>query len=409
LAGLYVHIPFRRAARTYDDAFTAPTDRDSFSPYAAALERELIYYAQQHASDEPIRTVYAGGGRPSLFSMADVRTVLQTVLNVFDASAIEEATAEVNPADADPTYLSALQSAGFDRLHFEVLSFFPGDLKDLDAPHTAQDAVRAIREARQAGFDNLSIDLLFGWPGQSMKHWRSNLEQAAEMNLPHITIAEWTGNRSSFPAKAHPEAARGSGPEMSGTAAADSSTQVSTEETEHDAQVRAARQLQIAMTYLDQQGYDQYELTHFARPGCASKHQENYYAHGNYLGVGASAHTFWWPRRSEGVPARRWANVRDVDRYQQLLSQQYPPISFRQTIDWKTLADEYIALRLRTGDGLDLRRLKAAYGVDLREEKADLLEKLLEKELVTETNSHQISLTHRGRLVTDGITERLTR
>jgi oxygen-independent coproporphyrinogen-3 oxidase len=109
------------------------------------------------------------------------------------------------------------------------------------------------------------------------------------------------------------------------------------------------------------------------------------------------------------VPARRWANVRDVDRYQQLLSQQYPPISFRQTIDWKTLADEYIALRLRTGDGLDLRRLKAAYGVDLREEKADLLEKLLEKELVTETNSHQISLTHRGRLVTDGITERLTR
>jgi len=403
-----VHIPFRRAARSYDDAFTETTDRTEFSTYTDALERELIYYAQQHASDEPIRTVYAGGGRPSLFSLANVRDVLQTVLNVFDASTIEEATAEVNPADADPSYLSALKSVGFDRLHFEVLSFFPGDLKDLDTPHTAQDAVRALREARQAGFENISIDLLFGWPGQTMKHWRSNLEQAVEMNLPHVTIAEWTGDRSSFPAKAHPRTATGA---SAGSAnPADASSPVSTEEAEeHDVKVRTARQLQVGMTYLKKQGYNQYELTHFARPGFASKHQQNYYAHGNYLGVGASAHTFWWPQRREGVPARRWANVRDVDRYEQLLSQQYPPISFRQTLDWKTLADEYVRLRLRTDEGLDLQRLNTDYGVDLRTSKAELLQKLLETELIEKPGDHRVALTPRGRLVADGISERLTR
>lgn len=405
MAGLYVHIPFRRASQTYDDAFTTVSGAEAFPEYAAALERELIYYAQQHASDEPIETVYAGGGRPSLFSLANVRNVLQTVLNVFDGSTIREATAEVNPADATPSTLSALRSVGFDRLQFDVLSFFPDDLDAIQTPHTAQEAVRAIREARQAGFESLSVDLLFGWPGQPMKHWQANLEQAVDMNLPHVTLVEWTGDRSDFSgtpgADGTDAAAPAAGGEGGETAAAAT--------TQREAEVRTAKQLQTAMEILTGEGYEQYELTHFAQTGHASEHQKNYYAHGNYLGVGASAHSFWWRQRMQSIPARRWANVRDVPRYQQLLSQQYPPISFRETVDWATLADEYITLRLRTREGLDLRRLRAEYGRNLQDEKASLLDTLVENGLAETDDRTYLRLTPRGLLVADGITERLTR
>jgi oxygen-independent coproporphyrinogen-3 oxidase len=437
LAGLYLHIPFRRASRTYDEAFYVCTDADSFSSYTTALKREMVLYAQQYAEEEPIETVYAGGGRASLIPMGEVRDVLQTVLEVFDASSFREATAEVNPADVDPTYLSGLQSVGFDRLHLSVLSFYPEDLTRIGTPHSAQDSVRAIREARQAGFEDLSIELLFGWPGQPMERWKANLQQAVDMDIPHLTVTEWTGDHKDFPgaptasrddsssetAASDPASAAATSPSPSSPAetAAESSAAEAPDrpvsdaggdrdahrETDRDAEIQAAKQFQYAMDKLSDAGYTQYEITHFAQPGHASVHQRSYYDHGNYLGVGASAHTFWWPRRMQNVPARRWSNVRDVDRYEELLAQKYPPISYRQTIDWTTLGNEYVALRLRTDEGLDLRRLKAEYGYDLREKRARLLAKLEDNGLIAPTDDHRIRLTRRGRLVADGITERL--
>lgn len=369
MAGLYVHVPFRREAHPTDESEHVLTHDTDFSPFETALCQELRYYAQDYAADEAMKTVYAGGGRPSLLPLSTVHAILTTLLDVFDASSFEEATAEVNPADATPRYLHGLKRLGFDRLSLSVLSFFPSTLQSIDAPHTAAEAIRALQRAREVGFETLSVDLLFGAPHQSLDAWEATLRQVAEMRVPHVTTTEVPGNDD-------PE------------------------------DEKRADQLELAMTLLQSEGYEQYELTHFAQPGHRSTHQENYYAHENYLGLGPSAESFWWPNRSDASRARRWTNVSDVEHYADLLSQRYPPVSYRKTLDKTALAQEYILLRLRTRAGLDLTHLKNQYGVDLREQKSNLIDRLIEENLIHDAD-HTLRLTLQGRLLTDAITERL--
>ncbi len=367
MAGLYVHVPFRRAARSTDESDYVVTDNPDVSQFETALCQELRYYAQDYADDEPMRTIYAGGGRPSLLPLSTVHAILTTLLDVFDASHFEEATAEINPADASLRYIHGLKRLGFDRLSLSVQSFFPDVLQALDAPHTAAEAIQTLKLAREANFETLSVDLLFGVPHQSLDTWEATLRQVVEMRVPHVTITE---------------------------APAD----------EADTEKKRAKQLKRAITLLQSEGYKQHELTHFAKPGHRSAHQKNYYEHGNYLGIGPSAESFWWPSRSDR--ARRWTNVSDIERYADLLRQRYPPVSYRKTLAKTALAEEYILLRLRTRTGLDLNRLQTQYGLDLRAQKEEVLDRLIDENLIHDEED-TVRLTLQGRLVTDAITERL--
>ena len=369
MAGLYIHVPFRRAGRSYDDSYHVVDEAPDFERYQTALCRELRYYVEPLVADEPITTLYAGGGRASLLPLVRVRSIVRTVRETLDVSAVEEVTAEVSPADASRRFLHNLKRLGVNRLSLEVLSFSPVDLRAANAPHSATDACRALEHAREAGFETVSVDLLFGLPSQTVGAWEATLRDALDRAVPHITIMEATAPDSS-------------------------------------SEEKRAEQLKRAMTLLTSEGYEQYELTHFARPGHRSHHQENDYAHGNYIGVGPSAESFWWTNRAGSGRARRWANVSDVDRYAELLSQRYPPTSYRQTLDEQELAREYILLRLRTDAGLDLRQLATRYGVDLRAEKRALLQHLRDDHLIHD-DPDRIRLTPRGRLLTDAITTKL--
>lgn len=394
VAGLYFHIPFRRAPRPYDDAYYQVLRDDAsgdavLQRFVDALDAELRLYARQYADDAPVQTIQAGGGRPSLLPLKHVRSLLGTVLDVFNASAFQESTAEINPADATTAYLSGLHNLGFDRLSIEVLSFYPGDLHTLRAPHSGADGIRAIRAAQSIGFDTFAIDLAFGWPGQSVEMWERNIRQAIDLDVPGITLIEWSpGDRRGR------EQARGG---ASGAA----------EDADRDHAMQQAKQFRLAIDILEAHGYDAYELTHFARPGHASAHLRNTYAHGSYIGVGPSAESFWWPGRSPDRSATRWTNVSDVDEYIRLLSNRYPPISYRQTSDWTSLVREYIFFRLRTGDGLNLRDLNDRYGYDLRGKRGAFLSNLIKNGLATGLDNGILQLTRSGRLVADGITERL--
>ena len=368
MAGLDVHVPFRRARRSYDDSYYVVDDAPDFERYQAALSRELRYYVRPHAADEPITTLYAGGGRASLLPPHRAHSILRTLRETVNVSAVEEATAEVSPADASRHYVHNLRRLGFNRLSLEVLSFSSEDLRAANAPHSVTDARRALQHIREAGFDTVSIDLLFGLPSQSVEAWEATLREALERGLPHITITE--------------------------AAAPDSASEE-----------KRAEQMKRAMTLLKEEGYVQYELTHFAHSGHRSLHQKNHYAHGNYIGVGPSAESFWWPDRGSGR-ARRWTNVSDIDRYAELLHQRFPPASYRKTLSKQELAQEYILLRLRTDAGLDLRQLATRYGFDLRAENGDLLHRLRDDHLIHD-DSDRIRLTPRGRLLTDAITTKL--
>lgn len=371
MAGLYIHIPFRRDAHAYDDSFGVDPSTTDEAQFVAALRRELQMYGENYLSEEPLRTVYLGGGTPSLLSLQSIHDLLDALRTAVDVSALEEITMELTPSTVSADYLQGLRQMGVDRLSIEALSFSNEDLRALDAPHTAEAVATCLREARATGVTNLSVDLFFGWPEQSHTDWTAALKRAADLDLPHLTLLE--------------------APSQAGPVASDKAL---------------AHRLKHAMTMLRSEGYEQYELTHFARPGARSRHQENYYAHGNQLGLGPSAESFWWPRRPDRGHARRWSNVSDVDRYIALLRDRFPPIAFRQTLDRRALAQEYVMLRLRTEGGLDLDHLAQQYGVDLRAEQARLLDRLQDEHLIRAVD-HRIRLTVRGRLVTDGITETL--
>lgn len=369
MAGLYVHVPFRYERRPYDESEYEAGRSPDVPAFETALRRELRFYAHRFAEDEPMTTIYAGGGRPSLLPLSTVHSILTTLVEVFDASTFQEATAEISPADAEPRYVHGLKRMGFDRLSLEVLSFFPNALATLNASHTAVQGVRAIQVVREAAFDSLSVELLFGWDTLSLENWEATLRHAVAMNIPHITISEVPEGRME----------KASSDEL-------------------------ADQMKLAITFLQSEGYHQYELTHFARSGHRSKHQENYYAHGNYLGIGPSAETFWWPARSSR--ARRWANVNDPSRYAQLLDDRHPPVAYRRTLDAQSLAREYIFLRLRTESGLSLPEFQERYGIDLRSENEELLDLLRDVGMIHE-EPNTVRLTIQGRLVADAITQRL--
>jgi len=462
VAGLYFHVPFRTAQRPYDDAYydvvpNAEERHRRMRRYVDAVCRELRLYAQEYASDEPIRTIHAGGGRPSLMSMRHIRKLLNTVLDVFDASTFMESTAEVNPADASLDYLQGLRGVGFDRLSIEALSFYPDDLRTLNAPHTAGDVIRTLRAAEHAGFTSIAVDLAFGWPGQSGDRWRRNLRQAIDMEIPAITLLECPhpfepaappstsvfeppstpdaastveaadpseaedapGDAASSPGEDAPDDEVGTAPADSAPADSDRRSDKfhkTTENQEDPAQedpadesleMQQAKRLHEAMRILESEGYEPYELTHFAKPGHSSHHLRDTYAHGSYIGVGPSAESFWWPNRTLHHEARRWTNVHDTLRYAQLLDHCYQPIMYRQTQSLTMLAREYIFLRLRTADGLDFRDLSAHYGEDLRADHSALLVKLVETGLVHPIERETLRLTPSGRLVADAIIERL--
>ena len=368
MAGLYVHVPFRRARRSYDDSdYVAPDDLD-FGRYTTALCREMRYFVSSNTNEEAPTTLYVGGGRPSLLPLSTARSILAALREAIAPSALMETTVEVNPADATPRTLRALSQLGVDRLSLAILSFSPAVLQAVGAPHSADDARRALDAVRRAGFATWSIDLLFGVSDQSLSTWTKTLQRAVGQRVPHIAIIE---------------APPGS----------------------NEPGIRAD-QLEQAMMLLGAEGYEQYELTHFALPGHRSLHQENYYAHGSYLGVGPSAESFWRSSEGDATRARRWRNVSAIDRYANLLRRRHPPITYRQTLNQHALAQEYVLLRLRTSEGLDLHRLRNEYDLDLRATSADLLDRLRNDELIHD-DPNRIRLTARGRLLTDAITQRL--
>lgn len=371
MAGLYVHVPFRRTAHAYDESYAVDVESADRSAFVTALQRELRADARTYAAEEAITTIYAGGGRPSLLPLKSVHSILTTVVDVFDASSFEEGTAEINPADVTPDYMRGLKRMGFDRLSIPILSFFPADLQAIGAPHSAEEAVEALRMTRLIGFDDVSIDLLFGWPEQSVSDWRAVLTLAVELDVPHVTLIEAT----------------------------ESAAPVAGTETRAD-------QLEFAMTFLQSEGYEQYELTHFARPGHRSAHQEAYYAHGNYLGLGPSAASFWWQNRSRAAVGRRWTNVSDLAEYAALLDDGASPVAYRETLSPTALAREYVLLRLRTTQGIDLDRLDNRYGVDLVAEHETVLDSLQERGLLHH-DERSVRLTNQGRLLADAIAQQL--
>lgn len=342
--------------------------------------REMELYGQEYGSREPIDTIYFGGGTPSLLHLDDLERLMGGLREHFDISQVKEITFELNPEDVGADYLIGLKGLGVNRLSIGVQSFFDSDLKFMNRAHNAEQARDVVSMARRAGLDNFSLDLIFGLPHQPAEYWKANLEIATDMDVPHISSYSLTVEQGTPLAK---NIARGI---------------VEPE----DEDVHAER-FEFAMEYLMTRGYEHYEISSFALPGYRALHNHRYWDHANYIGLGPSAHSFWW----KGLPAHRWSNVRNIRTWEGLLQQNTPPLEQREALALDDLADEHIMLRLRTADGLDLDELEDRYGVDLLLDRIDELAELETSGFIQPIRNRKIRLTNLGKTVCDAVTGQL--
>ena len=378
MAGLYLHIPFCERKCLYCDFYSLAPSDDS-QPHELLIPKfvdALCHEAELLARDERLRseysTVFFGGGTPSLLSAAQIGRILNELAGRFAIRPDVEITVEANPGTIDPDKLSRYRDAGVNRLSIGVQSFRDDDLRFLSRIHTAGQAEAAVRGAREAGFDNISIDLMFALPTQSLEQWEENLRRAIEPAPEHIScyslIVE--PNTPLFRMV--------------------QSGQVRQIDPELD-----ARMYERTMDVLTGAGYEQYEVSNFARPGFRSRHNSQYWDHTPYLGLGPSAHLFW--------NAERWWNFSNLGVYLDRLLHRQLPIAAREELTEEQMIAESVFLGLRS-DGVDLGSLRSRFGVDLMEEAGTALQELFRDRLLL-NDGERLRLTAKGYLVCDQISE----
>lgn len=376
MASLYLHIPFCKQRCIYCDFYFVTTHR-STSPFVQALLKEITIQGQGYGMREPIDTIYFGGGTPSQLSVEDIHTILQEIDTYFDTTRVSEVSFEINPDDVDTAYLRALRQTGINRLSIGVQSFSDRDLVWMNRAHSQEQASEVIEQARQAGFDNFSIDLIFGLPEQSIDTWHQTLNIVRDLKPPHISTYSLTVEPGTVLNKRI-------------------SNRLEAPPNEEDL---AAFYL-AAMDTLPLMGYEHYEVSSFARPGFRSQHNQAYWTHNNYLGFGPSAHSFW---KEDHLKAHRWKNINNLRGYINQLESGNLASSDVESILHTELLDEYIMLRLRMVDGLDLHYIKDAFDVDLMRTKKETIDRLLHTGHLAMAHASRIHLTPKGFLVCDSI------
>ena len=383
MAGLYVHVPFCSQRCVYCDFYFVTTRRDE-GTFARAIGEEAVMMGAQYGEATPLRTLYLGGGTPSLLTPDALASVIQSAHDAFDTSGLEEVSVEANPEDlAGPegaAWLRAARDLGVTRLSLGVQSFFDDDLRFMNRAHDADQAESGVEAAvREIG--DVSVDLIFGVPDQPFEHWGANLQKAIRLGATHLSTYSLTVEDRT-PLRKLVDLGR--------------------VVPEGDEALRD-RYL-FTHDFLGERGFEHYEVSSFARPGRRSRHNEGYWTHQDVIGLGPSAHSFVRETRSR---AWRWSNVDHLGRWKALVLAGEPPLNAREQIGPDELADEAVLLGLRRlVDGLDLDRLERDYGVDLLVDKRAELAAFEAAGLI-EVDRRRVRLTIEGAAVADAVAVRL--
>lgn len=325
MAGLYLHIPFCKRGCAYCD-FYKEIGTARMLPLVEAMHRELDE-RRSYLGGEAILTRYFGGGTPSLCPPELLGGLLDHAARIFDCSGVEETTLEANPDDLSPRYLEELRRIGIDRLSIGIQSFDDNCLRLMNRRHTAAQAIEAVRRAREAGFANLTIDLIFGVPGFGGDSLRRSLDQALALGVEHISAYHLT---------IEPGTAFGRRAERGLFAPVDEAVSETEYALVHETLTRA--------------GYEHYEVSNFALPGFRARHNTAYWHGVKYLGIGPAAHSF-------DSRERHW-NVASVDRY--IAGE---PAGAELLTD-RDRFNEYVMTRLRTAEGIDLEEAESQFGAE---------------------------------------------
>jgi oxygen-independent coproporphyrinogen III oxidase len=350
--GLYLHIPFCSAICPYCDFAVLTGGPERRRRFADHLISEVSLWAPDRSTFDSIDTIYFGGGTPSSLAVEDLARILAAVRGNLSIQDDAWVSFEANPEDVDQESVRAWRGLGVRFLSLGIQSFDAEALRFLGRRHTAEEARRAFETARAAGFDTISIDLIYGLPGQPFAVWKRTLEQAVALRPDHISCYQLTFHEGT------PFGFRLAKGEM--------------HELPEESQGEVFR---FTHEFLRDHGYPAYEVSNFARsPGHRSRHNQKYWHHVPYLGLGPAAHSF--------AGTRRWWNERKLGAYETRIENGERPVEGSEELTEAELALEALMLEVRTADGIDLEAFRQRYGVDLRERNGALIARLAEEGLL---------------------------
>ena len=371
MAGIYLHIPFCKKACYYCD-FHFSTSPQYKTEMIQALRSELIMQ-KDFLENQKIETIYFGGGTPSLLSAEELHFVISEINNYFEVLPSAEITLEANPDDLNPQKVRELKQTSINRFSIGIQSFFEEDLKWMNRAHNSQEAESSIKRVQDAGFENITLDLIYGFPLLNNEKWLSNISRVLDFNVPHISAYSMT---------------------VEPATALASFINKGKQQPMNESQ--SVEQFILLMKHLQHAGFEQYEISNFARPGMISKHNSNYWKGIPYLGIGPSAHSYNGENRS-------W-NISNNAKYIRSIENGDIPAE-TEVLTIANKMNEYIMTSLRTIWGMDLDFITARFGSDYY--------KLVENNLQVinqdwiKKDQKLVTLTQEGKLYADRIAAEL--
>lgn len=368
MAGIYIHIPFCKRRCIYCDFFST-TQSEKKADYVHALVRELEI-RKDYLDNEEIETIYLGGGTPSQLSQEELEEIFTYIYKVYKVTPDAEITLEANPDDLTPEYVAMLRTLPFNRISMGIQTFQEETLKLLHRRHTAQQAIEAFKRCREAGFQNISIDLMYGLPGETLDTWEQDLQQALALHPEHISAYHLIYEE--------------------GTTLWNLREQNKAEEAEEELSLTLFKTL---IERLTKAGYQHYEISNFCLPGLHSRHNSSYWTGKKYLGCGPSAHSF------DGT-SRQW-NVSSLEQY--LKGIHTDQLDFEiEDLDLYTRYNDFVITSIRTCWGMPLSQLRTTYGETLYNYCLRMAKPHIQQG-VLEIKEDTLKLTSEGIFISDGI------
>lgn len=368
MAGIYIHIPFCKQACHYCD-FHFSTSLKNKDAFLDALKKEIVLQ-KNYLCGEEIATVYLGGGTPSLLSKDELTDLFKSLYSNFNIAKDAEITLEANPDDLTEEKIKDLKASPVNRLSIGIQSFYDEDLNLMNRAHNSEEAMNAVKSAQEHGFDNITIDLIYGIPTLTHHHWRNNLQIAFALNVKHISAYCLTVEPKTV--LAH---------------------HVRTGKVKNVDEQHSSEQFEIMLEAMHANDFVQYEISNFCKDTCYSRHNSNYWLKKKYLGLGTSAHSY-------NGRSRQW-NISNNAIYIQSLEK--GELNFeKEELNDEQRYNEYILTSLRTIWGTDLNHIENHFGHSYLSYCLKETEKYIQSEDVL-NEENKLFLTDKGKLIADRI------
>jgi len=373
MAGIYIHIPFCKQKCHYCN-FYSTVSLAYQQDYISALTRE-IKSRQKYLAHEVVNTIYFGGGTPSMFSSDEISYIINLIDFRFNVASDAEITLEANPDDLDKNKLNDIKNyTSVNRISIGVQSFFDDDLQYLNRVHSSKQAQNSIENALKLGFDNITIDLIYGIPNLSNSKWKENLKIFFNYKIPHL---------SSYSLTVEPKTAL--------------DLLIKKKKLENIVESESIDHFKILIEETEKQNFINYEISNFALEGHYSKHNSIYWLGGHYLGLGPSAHSY-------NGKSRQW-NVMNIKKYCEE-KQIKNIIDEKEYLSKDQMYNEYVLTSLRTSWGCDIEHIKNAFGEKYSQHFITNITKTIKENNATR-NGNIFTLTNSGKLFADGIASSL--